>query len=75
MLIAAASANNRQTELVEAIFRANFSAGRDIGAVEQQPESARRAQISGVPLFVFERKLALSGAQEALVFLEALDRC
>lgn len=105
VLIAAAAANNRQTELVEAIFRAYFSAGRDIGAVEtlldlaveaglsrdsaqaalgdkaldaaieNNEAAARRAQISGVPLFVFDRKLALSGAQEVSVFLEALDRC
>lgn len=105
MLIAASAANNVQTELTEAVFRAYFSNGRDIGdadillelaaevglsrdwagavladaelgaAIENQEAIARRAQISGVPFFVFDRKLALSGAQEIPVFLEAIDRC
>jgi predicted DsbA family dithiol-disulfide isomerase len=104
MLIAAA-ANNQQTELTEALFRAYFSSGRDIGTVETlldvavetglprdwaqgalddstlatdietQQIAARRAEISGVPFFVFDRKFAISGAQEVTVFLQAIDRC
>jgi predicted DsbA family dithiol-disulfide isomerase len=104
MLIAAAAATGRQTELKEAILRAYFSDGRDIGdpavlrdiaapfgmdaaqvdellanselraAVEQQEDAARRMQITGVPTFVFDRKLGFSGAQELEVFLQALDR-
>jgi predicted DsbA family dithiol-disulfide isomerase len=37
-------------------------------------EEARQLGISGVPFFVFDRKYALSGAQESEVFQQALER-
>lgn len=104
MLIQAAAEFGKQTAVKEAILRAYFSEGLDIGdarvlmelveplgfeparvarlleddalraLVEQQESEARRMQISGVPTFVFDRKLGFSGAQEVAVFLQALDR-
>lgn len=104
MLIQAAAAVGRQTQITEAILRAYFSDGRDIGdprvlqqlaepfgleparvarllddgelraQVEQLEADARRMQVSGVPTFVFDRKVGFSGAQEVAVFLQVLDR-
>lgn len=42
-------------------------------AVEQDIEQARQFRISGVPFFVFNRKFAVSGAQEPAAFLQALE--
>jgi predicted DsbA family dithiol-disulfide isomerase len=39
---------------------------------EEDIDTARQFQISGVPFFVFDRKYAISGAQEVEVFLGAL---
>lgn len=43
-------------------------------AVEADIEEARELQISGVPFFVFDRKYAVSGAQNTEVFLEVLQK-
>jgi predicted DsbA family dithiol-disulfide isomerase len=102
MLIAAAG--TRQMAVKEAILRAYFTAGEDIGdvavlerigleaglapglaatalanaelrqAVEQHEIQARAMNITGVPMFVFNRELGFSGAQELPVFLQVLDR-
>ncbi|HJP86753.1 MAG TPA: DsbA family oxidoreductase [Gemmatimonadaceae bacterium] len=37
-------------------------------------EEARQLGINGVPFFVFDRKYAVSGAQESAVFQQALER-
>lgn len=42
--------------------------------VEEDIDLAQRFGISGVPFFVFDRKYAVSGAQEAPVFLQTLER-
>jgi len=44
--------------------------GRD--AVLEADMSARRAGISGVPFFIFNRKVAISGAHEPETLLEAM---
>jgi predicted DsbA family dithiol-disulfide isomerase len=41
---------------------------------EEDIDTARQFQISGVPFFVFDRKYAISGAQEVEVFLSALQK-
>jgi predicted DsbA family dithiol-disulfide isomerase len=42
--------------------------------VEEDMDLAQRFGISGVPFFVFDRKYAVSGAQEVPVFLQTLER-
>lgn len=50
-------------------------AGNDFTAdVEKDIEEARQFRISGVPFFVFNRKYAVSGAQDSKVFLETLQK-
>lgn len=91
-----------QDAVVEALFRAYFMDGRDIGAretlidvvagaglsrdraeallvgdeglnaVRAAEEQARQLGVTGVPFFVINDRLALSGAQKPEVFLEAL---
>jgi predicted DsbA family dithiol-disulfide isomerase len=45
-----------------------------IKAVEEDIELSRRFGIGGVPFFVFDRKYAVSGAQETPIFLETLEK-
>ena len=101
-LIAYAARNGGADALVEALFRAYFEEGRDIGddevladvAAEQgmlreaalaalaDPElqaevlqlegEAARLGVSGVPFFVLDRRYAISGAQPAQTWVEAL---
>ncbi|MFN8301738.1 MAG: DsbA family oxidoreductase [Saprospiraceae bacterium] len=50
-------------------------AGEDFsGEVHEDIELARQFGISGVPFFVFNRKYAVSGAQDVNVFLQTLQR-
>ncbi len=44
-------------------------------ATRDAAEGLRREGITGVPFFVFDEKLAMSGAQPVATMLEALDRC
>lgn len=97
-----AGTQGRQGALKEALLRAYFLEGRDVGdravladiaarvgmdgdipawlasdagirEVREDLMQAARFQISGVPFFIFEGRLALSGAQPPEVFLQALD--
>ena len=97
-----AGTRGRQGPLKEALLRAYFLEGRDVGdravladiaarvgmdgdipawlasdagirEVREDLMQAARFQISGVPFFIFEGRLALSGAQPPEVFLQALD--
>lgn len=93
-----------QDAVVEALFRAYFLEGRDIGdravlagiaadagldpkvvgqylagtedveRVRKEDETARRMGIQGVPCFIFNRKYAVSGAQEPEVLLQVMRR-
>ena len=52
----------------------DYLAGRDdVERVENEDGMARKMGIQGVPCFIFNRKYAISGAQEPAVFLEVLD--
>lgn len=101
-LIAWAAGQERQHDLVEALFRAYFLSARDLtqdevlagvageagldaadartflasdtlsDAVAEDEALARQLQVQGVPFFIFNRRLAVSGAQPAEVLLEAI---
>ena len=52
----------------------DYLAGReDFERVENEDAMARRMGIQGVPCFILNRKYAISGAQEPVVFLEAIE--
>lgn len=93
-----------QDAVVEAVFRAYFTEGRDIsklttlidvvaeagldrqkaeailtgdegnGATKEAHEQAPRVGVEGVPFFIINGKIGLSGAQSPQVFLEAFRR-
>lgn len=42
--------------------------------VRKDIEEARQLRVSGVPFFVFDRKYAVSGAQDTSVFLQTLEK-
>jgi len=44
------------------------------GEVALDIETARQFQITGVPYFLFDRKYAISGAQDSAVFLQTLEK-
>jgi predicted DsbA family dithiol-disulfide isomerase len=103
-LIRLAGENGIQDAVVEALFRAYFTNGRDISdrgtlldvvagagldrdragaeltgdgglmAVRVEEEEARRIGVEGVPFFVVNGELALSGAQPPEIFLAAFER-
>ena len=94
----------KQDEIVNALFKAYFEEGRDIGdhvvlieiasahgfeksdiekklagdddinSVRAEIEEAQRLGISGVPFFIFNRKLAASGAQPPDQLLAAIKQ-
>ena len=93
-----------QDAVVEALFRAYFTAGRDLGdrptlldlaaqagldrglaagvldggdgleAIRAAEEMARRVGVQGVPFFLINGEVALSGEQPPGAFLDAFDR-
>jgi predicted DsbA family dithiol-disulfide isomerase len=90
-----------QDAVVEALFRAYFTEGRDISnrqmlidvvaeagldrastedvlngddgleAIREAGEQARRLRVEGVPFFVINGRITLSGAQQPVAFMEA----
>ena len=97
-----AGTQGKQSMLKEALMKAYFIEGRDVGGrsvltdiaaqagieadipawlasdagvreVREDLMQAAHLQISGVPFFIFEGRLALSGAQPPEVFQQALD--
>ena len=46
----------------------------DRALIGQADVEARNAGIGGVPFFIFERKVGVSGAQEAEVLLQAMEQ-
>jgi len=97
-----AAPQGKQGALKEALLKAYFMEGRDVGdravladiaaqvrldgevstwlasgagvrEVREDLSQAARLQISGVPFFIFDGRIALAGAQPPEVFLQALD--
>jgi predicted DsbA family dithiol-disulfide isomerase len=60
--------------LDEKVVRDYLAGREDVDRVKSEDGMARRMGIQGVPCFVFNRKYAVSGAQEPAVFLEVLER-
>jgi len=54
--------------------RADLDSDKDVAQVEQQAQSAKEAGIGGVPMFIFDGKFAVSGAQSPTYLADALDR-
>jgi predicted DsbA family dithiol-disulfide isomerase len=103
-LLHLAKEEGKQTQLKEALLKAHFSEGQDIGdiatlttlalavgleeskvtqlwqsqdkheEVETDIYEATQLGIRGVPFFVFDRKYAVSGAQDSEVFLQVLEK-
>jgi predicted DsbA family dithiol-disulfide isomerase len=55
-------------------LRRDLASDRDADIVARQAMAASNAGIGGVPFFVFGKRLAVAGAQEVEVFLEAMRR-
>ena len=55
-------------------LRAALESDAYTAEVNADIEEARQLGISGVPFFVFDRKYAVSGAQESTVFQQALEQ-
>ena len=100
-LIWLADQHDCQDSVVEGLFRAYFTEGRDIGnrqtlidvaaeagldrqaaeamlnsgdgmdVIEEAGELSQRHQVTGVPFFIINNAITLSGAQEPETFLEA----
>ncbi len=103
-LIGLAEKKEVQESVVEALFRAYFTEGRDISdrqtlldvaagagldrheaeavlnsddgleAIQNADALARRLRVDGVPFFIVNGKVTLSGAQQPAAFLEAFGR-
>ena len=54
-------------------IREKLNAEEYRAAVQEDIDLAQRFGIRGVPFFVFDRKYAVSGAQESNVFLQTLQ--
>lgn len=103
-LLAVADEHGDQDAVCEALFKAYFEQGRDIGdhavlveigvgagldaadlarvlearrhytEIEALERRAHEWGITGVPTFIFDRRYAVSGAQESDVFLQVFER-
>ena len=103
-LVAWASLSDRQSELVEELFRGYFLEARDYTSAEvladraaavglsrddalallasddgvpeirEAEDTARRIGVQGVPFFIFDQQVALSGAQPAEALVEAMEQ-
>lgn len=60
--------------LDRAALESYLSSGNGRDAVLEADMAARRAGISGVPFFIFNRKVAISGAHEPDTLLEAMEQ-
>ena len=64
----------REIGLDAGALRAALESDAYTAEVNADIEEARQLGISGVPFFVFDRKYAVSGAQESAVFQQALEQ-
>jgi predicted DsbA family dithiol-disulfide isomerase len=55
-------------------IRAWLASDKDIAAVEQEAQQAKEAGIEGVPMFIFNGKFAVSGAQAPEHLAETIER-
>jgi predicted DsbA family dithiol-disulfide isomerase len=69
-LVRAASAAGLDAERV----RADLASDKDVAEVEREAEAAKEAGIQGVPMFIFDGRFALSGAQAPETIAEAIER-
>lgn len=63
----------REAGLQEASIAGALSDTERLAAIADADRSAREAGISGVPCFIINRRMAVSGAQGAAALLEAFD--
>ncbi len=69
-LVRAASAAGLDAEKV----RADLASDKDVAEVEREAEAAKEAGIQGVPMFIFDGRFAISGAQAPETLAEAIER-
>ncbi len=60
--------------LLEGEIREALATDAFAGAVRQDINEAMKIGVNGVPFFVFDRKYAVSGAQDTKVFLQVLEK-
>jgi predicted DsbA family dithiol-disulfide isomerase len=54
--------------------RAALASDKDIAEVEREAEAAKESGIQGVPMFIFDGRFAISGAQAPETIAEAIER-
>ena len=69
-LVRAASKAGLDAEKV----RADLASDKDVAEVEREAEAAKEAGIQGVPMFIFDGRFAVSGAQAPETLAEAIER-
>jgi predicted DsbA family dithiol-disulfide isomerase len=69
-LVRAASAVGLDAEKV----RADLASDKDVAEIEREAEAAKEAGIQGVPMFIFDGRFAVSGAQAPETLAEAIER-
>ncbi len=69
-LVRAASAVGLDAEKV----RADLASDKDVAEVEREAEAAKESGIQGVPMFIFDGRFAVSGAQAPETLAEAIER-
>jgi predicted DsbA family dithiol-disulfide isomerase len=69
-LVRAASAVGLDAERV----RADLASDKDVAEIEREAEAAKEAGIQGVPMFIFDGRFAVSGAQAPEYLAEAIER-
>jgi predicted DsbA family dithiol-disulfide isomerase len=70
VLAAVAAANGVEAEVVDRLLASDT----DEDAVKEEIETAQRMGIQGVPFFIFNSRIALSGAQPADVIVQAIQQ-
>jgi predicted DsbA family dithiol-disulfide isomerase len=70
VLVQAAAAGGLDAEEV----RRDLASDKDVDVVAEAAERATQAGIGGVPFFIFNNRLGVSGAQSPEVLAEAIDR-
>ena len=69
-LVRAASEAGLDAEKV----RADLASDKDVAEIEREAEAAKEAGIQGVPMFIFDGRFAVSGAQAPETLADAIER-